>query len=277
MYTTIISVDELAANLDQPNWVIVDCSYELSDKEAGVAQYAQTHIAGAVYAHPYHDLSGPPLTDHGRHPLPSAEKLTRVFSKLGISNDTQVIAYDRRGGMTAARLWWLLRYMGHTKAAVLNGGWAAWVAAGQPASSEAHVNASAEFSGTPNASMLVVIDDVLNQSLLIDSRDAKRFAGLAKGSDPVAGHIPGATNRHYPRNYDADKRLLSAETLRQQFADLLGDVPANEATFYCGSGVSACVNLLAMAHAGLPMGKLYVGSWSEWSRDENRPKITSVD
>lgn len=274
MYTTIISADALAADLYNPSWVIVDCSYELSDKEAGVGQYEATHILGAVYAHPYHDLSGPPLTDHGRHPLPSAEKLRQVFSKLGIANNTQVIAYDRRGGVTAARLWWLLRYMGHDKAAVLDGGWAAWTAAGYPTTNEKSVNDSAEFQGEPNTDRLVVINDVLDQSLLIDSRDSKRFAGLAKGSDPVAGHIPGATNRHYPLNYDAGKKLLSAEVLQQQFSDLLGGVPSNEATFYCGSGVSACVNLLAMEHAGLPMGKLYVGSWSEWSRDADRPKIT---
>ncbi|MGB1249418.1 MAG: sulfurtransferase [Candidatus Promineifilaceae bacterium] len=275
MHTTIISIEDLATNLTQPNWVIVDCSYELSDKEAGVRQYQSGHIAGAVYAHTYHDLSGPPLTDRGRHPLPSAEKLRQLFSKLGISNDTQVVAYDRRGSVTAARLWWLLRYMGHTKAAVLDGGWAAWEAAGYPTNREEIVNVSAEFQGSPNPDMLVVIDEVLDQTCLIDSRDAKRFAGLAKGSDPVAGHIPGALNRHHPLNLDADKKMLSAELLRHQFSELLGNVPSNEATFYCGSGVSACINLLALAHAELPIGKLYVGSWSEWSRDEFRPKTTA--
>ncbi|QEG20667.1 sulfurtransferase [Mariniblastus fucicola] len=272
MFTTFVSVDELIANR-KPDWVIVDASYDLKDKAAGYEMYQAAHIPGAVYAHPFKHLSGPPLTDQGRHPLPSADQLEMVFCRLGISPGTQVIAYDNRG-ITAPRLWWLLNYMGHDKVAVLDGGIKAWVDAGHETVAGIETNEPGDFEGTANRDMLVVLEEVLDQRLLIDSRDAERYRGDSSGSDPAAGHIPGAKNRHHALNKDEDLKLRDVETLKAEFADLLGDVPSESTTFYCGSGVSACHNLLTMAHLGMKPGKLYVGSWSEWSQFEDLPKIS---
>lgn len=273
MFTTFVTVDDLLANLNEPNLVIVDCSYDLKDKAAGYEMYQRAHIPGAVYAHPFKHLSGPPLTDQGRHPLPSADQLEMVFCQLGISADTQVIAYDNRG-ITAPRLWWLLNYMGHDKVAVLDGGIDAWVAAGQATNDGIEKNEPGDFEGTAKREMLVVLEEVLDQRLLIDSRDPDRFRGDSSGSDPAAGHIPGAKNRHHALNKTESLTLRDAEDLKSEFAELLGDVPSEEATFYCGSGVSACHNLLTMAHLGMKPGKLYVGSWSEWSQFEDLPKVS---
>ena len=271
MFKTFISVSDLADHLADPDWVIVDCSYDLKDKAAGREMYQQSHIPGAVYAHPFKDLSGPPLTDQGRHPLPSEDQLEAVFSRLGISAETQVVAYDNRG-ITAPRLWWLLNYMGHDRVAVLDGGIKAWTDSGRETREGVETNEPVDFEGTANRDMLVVLDEVLEQRLLIDSRDAERFRGDSSGSDPASGHIPGAKNRHHALNKDEDLKLRNVDELKAEFAELLGDVPGEESTFYCGSGVSACHNLLTMAHIGLKPGKLYVGSWSEWSQFEELPK-----
>lgn len=273
MFKTFVTVDQLAANLDDPNWVIVDASYELKDKAAGYEMYQQAHVPGAVYAHPFKDMSGPPLTDQGRHPLPSPDQLESLFSRLGISKDTQVVAYDNRG-ITAPRFWWLLNYMGHENVAVLDGGIKAWTDAGHETKSGIETNEPADFGGEANRKMLVVLEEVLDQRMLVDSRDAARFRGDSSGSDPTSGHIPGAKNRHHALNKDGELRLRDVEALLSEFADLLGEVPSHEVTFYCGSGVSACHNLLTMAHIGLKPGKLYVGSWSEWSQFEDLPKVS---
>lgn len=273
MFSTFVSVSELLENMNQPNWVIVDASYELKDKAAGYEMYQEGHIPGAVYAHPFKHLSGPPLTDQGRHPLPSEDQLEMVFSRLGISSDTQVIAYDNRG-ITAPRLWWLLNYMGHQKVAVLDGGIKAWVDAGHETKTGIETNEPGDFEGKANRDMLVVLEEVLEQRLLVDSRDAGRFRGDSSGSDPAAGHIPGAKNRHHALNKDDNLMLRDVEDLKAEFAELLGDIPSEQSTFYCGSGVSACHNLLTMAHLGMKPGKLYVGSWSEWSQFEDLPKVS---
>ena len=273
MHTTLVSVEELAANLNNSKWIIVDASYVLKDKAAGYEMYQKAHIPGAVYAHPFKHLSGPPLTDQGRHPLPSSDQLETVFSRLGISADTQVVAYDN-GGITAPRLWWLLKYMGHENVAVLDGGIQAWVDAGHETSAGIETNTPSDFEGEAKREMLVVLDEVLAQRMLIDSRNPERYRGDSSGSDPAAGHIPGAKNRHHADNKDEDLKLRDVETLRQEFQELIGDVPSEEVTFYCGSGVSACHNLLTMAHLGMKPGKLYVGSWSEWSQFEDLPKVS---
>ncbi len=269
MYETLISTERLAENLNNPEWVVVDCSYELTDKEAGFELYQAGHIPGAVFAHTFNDLSGPPLTDNGRHPLPSPEQLIDLFSRLGISRRTQVIAYDNRG-ITAARLWWLMRYMGHEPVAVLDGGRTAWIAEDRPLVAGIETRARLEFSGSPNREQLVVMDEVLKQQLLVDSRDAARYRGESAGGDAAAGHIPGALNRHHKLNRDEDMKLRDAKTLRREFQELFGDIPSEDVTFYCGSGISACVNLLTLAHIGMQPGKLYVGSWSEWSKREEQ-------
>lgn len=271
MYKTLISVSELAENLGNTDWVIVDASYELKDKAAGYEMYQRAHIPGAVYVHPFKQLSGPPITDQGRHPLPTEDQLEIVFSRLGISSTTQVIAYDNRG-ITAARLWWLLNYMGHDKVAVLDGGIDAWTEVGHATVEGIETNEPNEFVGTANREMLVVLDEVMDQRLLVDSRDAERFRGDTSGVDPTSGHIPGAVNRCHAENKDENLMLRDVGELREEFQQLLGDIPGEESTFYCGSGVSACYNLLTMAHLGMKPGKLYVGSWSEWSQFDDLPK-----
>lgn len=272
MYTTLIDSQTLAAHLHDPDWVIVDCRFSLADTELGQRNYLIGHIPGAIYAHLDHDLSSEPVTDAGRHPLPTPEALGQLFSRLGISSQTQVVAYDDANGMVASRLWWMLRYMGHEAAAVLEGGFPAWQAAGLPEQAGQILPQTAVFTGTPRRDWVVVKEDVLSVPLLIDSRAPDRYRGEVEPIDAVAGHIPGAVNFPFQRNW-RDGGYLSPSQLAAQFADLLGSTPADDAVFYCGSGVSACANLLALAHAGVGNGRLYVGSWSEWSRDPDTQKI----
>lgn len=265
-YETVIPVATLATHLHDPSWVVVDCRFDLAAPDAGEAAYLDGHIPGARYAHLDRDLSSRPETDRGRHPLPSPQSMARLFARLGIGDRTQVVAYDDTSGHYAARLWWMLRYMGHRAVAVLDGGWPAWVEAGLPVESDVVTGPIGHFAGRPQRRELVTMDEVPSVALLIDSRDGERYRGEVEPIDPVAGHIPGARNRPYRDNWTADGRWLSPEVLRAQFDAALAGTPASDAVFYCGSGVSACVNLLGMAHAGLAPGRLYVGSWSEWSR-----------
>ncbi len=255
-----------------PDWVIIDCRFNLSgDTSAGQQAYQEKHIPGAVYAHLDTDLSNPPTTDYGRHPLPPAEKLCATFGRLGIDAHKQVIVYDDARGAFAARLWWLLRYMGHEAVALLDGGWTAWVEAGYPISSGEEQNRPCPFSGIPHHEWLVRLDELPTQALLVDSRDPARYRGEIEPLDPRAGHIPGATNYFYGNNLDSRGRFLVPEQLQQQLLEVIGATRPQEVVFYCGSGVTACLNLLAMKYAGLPEGKLYAGSWSEWCADPTRP------
>ena len=292
-FTTLISPETLAQHLDDPTWVIVDCRFTLADTEAGRRAYRQTHIPGAVYAHLDEDLSGPPVTDHGRHPLPTPEALRALFGRLGIGEETQVVAYDNAGSIVAARLWWMLRYLGHRAAAVLDGGWTAWEEAGLPTAAGVEENEPALFEGEPRREWLVVAEDIVSETesetesetgsktegeasaRLIDARAPERFRGEEEPLDPVAGRIPGAVNYPYGRNLDNDGRFLPPEQLRQQLEAVLEGAEPEVAVHYCGSGVSACHNLLAQAHAGLPPGRLYAGSWSDWITDPERPVATS--
>lgn len=274
MYQTLISAKTLHAHLNDPDWVIVDCRFSLDDVAWGRQAYLESHIPGAVYAHLDEDLSGPPVTDNGRHPLPSPEDLNQLFRRLGINHETQVVAYDNANGVFAARLWWMLRFMGHENAAVLDGGWAAWQEGGYEVSSGEEENELAAFHGKPNLDWLVKMDEVPNAALLIDSRAPDRYAGKFEPLDAKAGHIPGAKNYFYQNNWDQNGRYQPPEMIRKSLHDLLSDAAPEEAVFYCGSGVSACVNLLSMAHAGLGSGRLYVGSWSEWSRSDENPVAT---
>jgi thiosulfate/3-mercaptopyruvate sulfurtransferase len=274
MYKTLIDAQTLSARLDDPLWVIVDCRFDLADVEAGWQAYEEAHIPGAVYAHLDEDLSGPPLTDRGRHPLPSPAALTRLFGRLGIDETKQVVVYDNANGVWASRLWWMLRYMGHEAVAVLDGGWAAWEAAGLPTKAGNEENETAVFIGSPRQEWLVTIDEVDSLLLLVDSRSPERYAGSEEPLDPRPGHIPGAVNFFFGETWGQNGRYLPVAELVTKLETLLGDVPADDATFYCGSGVSACVNLLALTHAGLGNGRLYVGSWSEWSADPERPAAT---
>lgn len=262
MYTALI--DSLAlSKLDKDNLVIVDCRFSLADVNAGSRAYAESHISGAIYASLDDDLSGPPLTDHGRHPLPSPEALTALFSRMGISDGTQVVAYDDVNGMVASRLWWMLRYMGHTAVSVLDGGWQAWQAANLPTTTGIESPSPANFNGQPRRDWLILYDDLPTVPLLIDSRSAERYRGEEEPLDPIAGHIEGAENYFYQRSWGENGRYLPKSQIKAQLEAVLGDTPVEQVGVYCGSGVSGCVNLLAMAHAGLGNGRLYVGSWSE--------------
>ena len=265
-FATLIEVDELVSLLNSENLIIEDCRFKSEEPATGERSYAAEHIPGAVYAHLERDLSGPPFTDKGRHPMLSPDAMNALFSRLGIGPDSQVVIYDDMRGAIASRLWWMLQYMGHHKTAVLNGGWSAWEASNGPTASGAVTNPPTRYEGTPDQAKLIQIDAVLDQPLLIDSRTAPRYRGEVEPLDPIAGCVPGAINHHFGLNFGEDGRFLPPSALKDKFSTLLGQTPAAEATFYCGSGVTACTNLLALAHAGFGHAKLYGGSWSEWCR-----------
>ncbi|OGT84840.1 MAG: hypothetical protein A3H91_08845 [Gammaproteobacteria bacterium RIFCSPLOWO2_02_FULL_61_13] len=271
MFISLIDAREFESARDAPDWVVIDCRYDLLDTGAGFRAYLAGHIPGAQYAHLHDHLSDEPVTDHGRHPLPTPGRLTQVFSGFGIGPGSQVIVYDAGGGSIAGRLWWMLQYMGHRKAAVLDGGWQAWLELGVEQETGEFHRPVARFAGTPNPHMLVRLDEVSQLPLLLDSREPARYAGEVETIDPVAGHIPGARNHFWKHNLDATGRFLPAGRLRQQHLAMYGATDPGDVTFYCGSGVSACHNVLAATAAGLPMPRLYVGSWSEWCADPARP------
>ena len=273
-YTTIVSTELLASYLD--DWAVVDCRFDLQNVQWGREQYRLTHIPGAVYASLNEDLSGPLDGSSGRHPLPSIDALAATLGRLGIDRSTQVIAYDQDAGSYASRLWWLLRYLGHDAVAVLDGGWARWAGEGRPTRGGDESRQSTIFKPSPRAELSVGLADVMahigdSKRVLIDARAAERFEGRSETIDRVAGHIPGAVNHFFKQNLGADGTMLSPETLRANFERVLADRTPPEAVMYCGSGVTACQNLLAMEHAGLRGAGLYVGSWSEWSSDPSRP------
>jgi thiosulfate/3-mercaptopyruvate sulfurtransferase len=276
-YTTLVSTDVLAAC--PADWAIADCRFDLANGAWGREQYLAGHIPGAVYANLNDDLSGPRTGRNGRHPLPARAALVATIERLGIGNDTQVVVYDQDSGLYAGRLWWLLRYAGHTSVALLDGGFAKWTAEGRPVTAGSQSRPAARFRPSFRPDMHLTVDDVMRRrederTLLVDARGADRFEGRAETIDKVAGHIPGAQNRFYKSNLAPDGTMLSPEALRAAFETLLDGRPPSEAVMYCGSGVSACHNLLSMEHAGLGGSPLYSGSWSEWSSDPTRPVET---
>jgi thiosulfate/3-mercaptopyruvate sulfurtransferase len=278
MRTTLISTEDLAAHLDG-SWAIVDCRYDLRNGEWGRDQYVAGHVPGAVYASLSKDLAAPPTGSNGRHPLPCVEDLEATFGRLGISAATQVVMYDQDSGMFASRMWWTLRYLGHDAAAVLDGGWAKWLSEGRAVRPGDESRAAAVFTGRRRKELRLPLEQVraaLGDSsvLLVDARAPERFEGKSEPIDRTPGHIPGAVNHFYKRNVTDDGVMLPPETLRRQFDEVLGGRPPAQVVMYCGSGVSACHNLLAMEHAGIRGVKLYPGSWSEWTSDPQRPVET---
>lgn len=280
MYTTLIAADVLAAHLDDPDWAVVDCRFSLQEPERGRRAYQAGHIPGAVYAHLDEDLSGPVIPGRtGRHPLPAPEIFAARLGRWGIGHTTQVVAYDDAGGAYAARLWWMLRWLGHEAAAVLDGGWQAWVAAGFPQRAGTETRSPAVFTVRLRPERVATAADVMVRRLdpdwrVLDARGADRFRGENETIDPVAGHIPGAVSAPYADNLTPDGHFRDVESLRRRYQALLGDVPATRAICYCGSGVTAAHDVLAMLHAGLGEGLLYPGSWSEWITDPTRPIAT---
>lgn len=284
MQKPLISVTALQSLLAGPGrCVVVDCSFDLADPAAGREAYRTGHLPGAFYLHLDNELSGPKTGRNGRHPLPDADDLVARLQALGIDDDTPVIAYDAQGGMFAARLWWLLRWIGHDAVAVLDGGKDAWVKAGLPLDHDAA--AEPEVPGTirRGKSLVPTVDadalvDNLGQGrlLVVDARAPDRFRGENETLDPVGGHIPGAVNRFFKDNLDAEGRFKPAATLRAEFGAVLGTHAAAQAVMQCGSGVTACHNLLALEAAGLGGAALYPGSWSEWCADPARPVATGA-
>jgi thiosulfate/3-mercaptopyruvate sulfurtransferase len=277
-HSTIVSTDTLAKHLDG-TWVIVDCRFDLQDADWGPAQYRAAHIPGAVYASLKDHLSAPPNGANGRHPLPHPTVIAETFGRLGITNDVQVVLYDQDSGMFASRMWWMLRFLGHDQAAVLDGGWARWTAEGRPTRAGDESRPAATLTTNVRHDARLMVDEVEplvgnRQVRFVDARAPERFEGRTEPMDRVAGHIPGAANHHYKQNLADDGTMLPPEKLRDQFTRTLGGHPPAQTIMYCGSGVSACHNLLAMEHAGLGGAKLYVGSWSEWSSDPERPVET---
>lgn len=278
IYSALISCSDLARNLSNQNWVIVDCRFDLSNPDFGRQEYLKSHLPSAVYAHLEEDLCGPVLRGlTGRHPLPSPEDLARKLGSWGIDNSCQVISYDAAGGsMAAARLWWLLRWLGHERVAVLDGGWPAWVKANLAVTREAATPKSRRFFPRLIPGLIVDATELLSgesskDRIIIDVRSPERFRGEVEPIDPIAGHIPGAVNAPYNSNLDEDGFFLTPEKLRKKYLPLLSDKPAEKSIFYCGSGVTAAHSLLALVHAGLGMARLYPGSWSEWITDPHRP------
>ncbi len=277
---TLIQPAQLHAHLNDPEWVVVDCRFELSRPQAGREAYQRGHIAGAHYAHLDEDLSGPVTPATGRHPLPEPGKLAAQLGRWGIKPSTQVVAYDDANGAFAARLWWLLRWLGHRKVAVLDGGFKAWLAEGFAQDTQVPPLATGAPYPSASADDLWVTTAEVERQLpagriaLIDARGADRFAGQNETIDPVAGHIPGALNHPFPANLGPDQRFLPAEQLRARWEKTLGQTAPAQVVCMCGSGVTACHNLLALEIAGLAGARLYAGSWSEWIRDPSRPVST---
>src|SRR5262245_4092646 len=281
-FTTIIEPPEVARHLADPGWVIVDCRFDLAKPEAGRQLYREGHIPGARYAHLNEDLSGPITARTGRHPLPSPDVFARRLAAWGIDGRTQVVAYDDASGAIAARLWWMLRWLGHEAAAVLDGGLKAWVAAGLPLDSQDPRITPTTFVAHPRTDQSVNVEELRagladRSAVLVDARSADRFAGQNETIDPVAGHIPGARNHPFMTNLDAERRFLPAHELRERWSKTLADGQAEQVVAMCGSGVTACHDLLALEVAGLAGARLYPGSWSEWIRDDTRPIATGSE
>lgn len=276
MYSTIVSVKELFAQLDNPKWIIFDCRFNVSQPQWGQEQYSAGHIPGAFYCDLDRDLSSPPTPDSGRHPLPKPETLGLKLASWGVSHDSQVVVYDEAAGSVAARMWWVLRWLGHISVAVLDGGLSKWNEAGYPLSAELpERRVGGNFEPHPDNDLWVSTAEVERigddgQTILIDARSKSRFCGAEEQVDAVGGHIPGAMSHPLTNNIGSDGCFLSPQQLHDDYAPLYRE----RIIHYCGSGVTACHNLLAMEISGLGLQQLYVGSWSEWIRSKNRPIAT---
>ena len=273
MRTTLVSTEELA---NHPEWRVFDCRHDLFKPDLGEAQYRESHIRGALFAHLERDLSGPKTGKNGRHPLPEPERFCAWLGRHGLRRSDQVVCYDANNGSMAARLWWMLRWVGHEAVAVLDGGLAKWLAEKRPVSADIPAFPSSEYRLEQKPRGLTTAAEVPASGLLLDARAAARYRGEQEPIDPVAGHIPGAKNRFNGDNLSPQGTFKSPDQLRREFASIVGEHSASEVVHYCGSCVSACHNLLAMEIAGLSGGRLYAGSWSEWIADPSRPVATSA-
>jgi thiosulfate/3-mercaptopyruvate sulfurtransferase len=274
-FRTLISAAELAPHVADPDWLVLDCRFELGKPDTGERAYAAGHIPHAIYAHLDRDLAAPVTAATGRHPLPPPEKFAATLASWGMTPATQVVAYDADNAAYASRLWWLLRWVGHDAVAVLDGGFKAWTAAGLPTSTEVPRRGPGNFVARPNRDMWLDAREVAERVQradwrLLDARAPERFAGKVEPIDPVAGHVPGARNHPFATNLGGDGRFAAAHELRKRFERSQAGVADDHTIVMCGSGVTACNLLLAMEHAGKRGARLYAGSWSEWIRDPSR-------
>ena len=278
MYDTLVETETLAAHIEDPAWVLFDCRASLADKEAGPRLYAVGHISGARHIHLERELSGPITPDTGRHPLPDPHALAEVLGRAGVDASIQIVAYDDMQGAYAARLWWLARWLGHKRVAVLNGGWQQWLREERPVSQASPTHAPRQFpfhdvvpeTWVPTAYVLEMVRG-RKHGVLLDARPSVRFRGEEETIDPVAGHVPGSASMPFAGNVAEDGRFKNPTELRRRYEQAMTGLKSEQVICMCGSGVTACHDLLAMETAGLKGARLYAGSWSEWIRDPTRP------
>lgn len=278
-FETFISCEDSFNLYKSEDLIIIDCRFDLSNPSWGYQDYLKSHIPNALYAHLDNDLSKKVTQETGRHPLPDLEKMEETFSKWGIDSKKQVVVYDSASGSFAARLWWMLHYLGHSKVAILNGGLQTWIGLGYPVESGNVINPTTSiFTGKPNNSMLISTSEMENlindkNFTIIDARSPERYSGQSEPIDKIAGRIPNSINFFHQENLDESGYLLSKNELKQKYNLLLEEKTADNVVVYCGSGVTSCMNVAVMKHIGLSTPKLYLGSWSEWIRDLNHPII----
>jgi len=276
-YGTLIEVDDLASLIDGGNLRVVDCRFDLMRPAQGRVDYLAGHIPGAIYADLDRDLAGPVTPSSGRHPLPDPDDFISLASGWGIGDATQVVVYDQASGALAARLWWMLRWVGHDRVAVLDGGLDAWIQSGLPLETSQPAFAEAHLTGNVQAEMIATLDDVVaavsghHDMTVIDARDPARFAGRSEPIDAVAGHVPGAVNLPFVLNLAEGGRWKSPDDIRHAWENRLGERLNGPLAAMCGSGVTACHLALAAVVAGIDEPRVFVGSWSEWIRDPSRP------
>ena len=278
-YQTIISVEDLNKNLVNDDWFIFDCRFLLKDPDGGLNKFNQGHIPSAQFADMDTVLSSPMSKISGRHPLPDTSQFIEKLRNWGVNNNSQIICYDDISGAFAARMWWLLNWVGHKDVAVLDGGLEKWTAQGLPLETDVTQRLPGTFTGEPNNEMWVDANFVKQQLeqgniQLLDARSSERFTAIDQKTDPVPGHIPGAVNYPFAGNLNQQGVFLSANELSKRFATVFAEYQQDQIINMCGSGVTACHNLLAMNIAGFPTPRLYVGSWSEWIKDPNRGVAT---
>jgi len=273
---TLVTTEDLARHLEDPDWVVFDCRFTLTDTEAGRQAYAKGHIPGAHYVHLDEDLSAPIGPGTGRHPLPDPHVLADRLCRWGVGVNRQVVVYDDSYGAMAVRMWWLLRWLGHPAVALLDGGYPKWTREMRPVTADPPEIHKGNCACLPEPTQWVTADDLqqalaAQDAVVLDARPERRFTGEFEPLDPVAGHVPGAVNWSFEENLDIDGTFMPPEALREIYQSLLKGRPAYKVIHMCGSGVTACHNILAMEIAGLPGSRLYPGSWSEWVTDPSRP------
>jgi len=283
MFTNFIKTEQLAQFYSNPDWVIIDCRFDLQQPEWGFMDYQHAHIPGAIYVDLNRDLSGPITPKSGRHPLPQPECFAQLIAKLGITPEKQVVVYDTTNGAFAARLWWMLRICKYYRAAILEGGFNKWAKENRPI--RGGIESSKALLEIPSLSfdhsMYVTTEQMEMiyanpEYVIVDARSPERFRGELETIDPIAGHIPGALNRYHADNLNEDGTLKSPKQLRKEFNELLAGKHAEKCVVYCGSGVTSCFHLAVMDYCNITGAKLYVGSWSEWIRDSKRPIIAKT-